>query len=122
MNASMELFSKLNDYLERRITLWDLESWLAPRLPIFLDAPDSVVGRMAGAIELCIAELQDGLKSERTVKQVLKRYQEVQRTVWISPESSPQSNITTSATSTIPVGGLLSQLQVWNNELQEANA
>ena len=74
----------MNDYLSKRITLRELESWLVPRLRAYLDAPDSAVGRLAGAVELNMAELQAGLKSERTVRMALSRYVDAQKEVWTS--------------------------------------
>ena len=72
MSDSIEIFSKVNDYIERRITLWDLESWLVPRLPLYFEHPHSAVGQLASAIELCLAELQGGIRSERSVKTLLR--------------------------------------------------
>ena len=121
MNSSNELISKLDDYLRRRITLWELESWMAPRLPVLLDAPDSLAGRIAGAIELCFAELQGGLRSERSIRISLKRYQDMQKITWLRPVEEQQTNETTSASTSTVSGGLLSQLQVWNSEPLVAN-
>jgi hypothetical protein len=69
-----ELFSRLDDYLGKKITLCDLESWLVPRLPLFLDAPDSMAGRIAGAIDLSLNEYEDGLITENTLRKSLKQY------------------------------------------------
>ena len=121
MNSSNELISQLDDYLRRRITLSELESWVAPRLPVLLDAPDSVVGRIAGAIELCVAELQAGLRTERTIRSSLRRYQEIQEIRWSSPLGDQPQDATTSASTTIPAAGLLSQLYVWSTEPEGAS-
>lgn len=95
MSGSIEVFSKLNDYLERRITLWDLESWLVPRLPIYLAIPESAVGQLVGTIELCLAELQVGLRSERSVRALL-RGRLPTKTIW-APYTDVQSEDTTSS-------------------------
>lgn len=56
MSVSSEIFSKVTDYTERRADLRELESWLA------------------GLVELCLAELHAGLRTERSVKTRLSRY------------------------------------------------
>lgn len=117
MNASLELFSMLDDYLSRRITLRDLEAWLAPRLPMCFDAPDSAIGRLAGAIELGLAELQAGLRSERSLRTALSRYRDAQQVKWFSFPNDQPDNVSSSAMSEpTEVVGLLSQIQVWNSE------
>ena len=117
MLASTDLIKKLDDYLKKHIPLWELESWLVPRLPMYLDAPDSECGRLAGAIELCLAELQAGLKSERTMRSSLARYLATQQITWYSSEREHQTDTTTSASSDVnSFAGLLSQLQFWSNE------
>ena len=117
MNATIELFSKLDDYFDRRINLRELETWLAPRIPMFLDAPDSVVGRITGAIELTFAEVQSGMRNERSARTALSRYHTMQRITWLKDTNKTSAVSTSSAaTQSIPVVGLLSQLQIWNNE------
>lgn len=71
MSTSIEIYSKVSEYLARHITLRELESWLVPRLPICLANPDSAVGRLAGVVELCLAELQAGIIAERSVRKRL---------------------------------------------------
>lgn len=107
----------LDDYLSRRITLADLESWLVPRLPMCLDDPDSVTGRLAGAIELSLAELQAGLRSERSIRMALSKYRDAQQVKWFSLPSDQPNDVSSSATSEpIRLVGLLNQIQVWNSE------
>lgn len=100
MNPSTELSSRLMDYLERRISLGELESWVAPRLPVFLDSPDSEAARLAGAIELSCAELGDGLRSERSIRLSLRRYCAQQKVRWVVPSSEPEKSTTESGAST----------------------
>jgi hypothetical protein len=70
-STSIEIYSKVSEYLARHIALRDLESWLAPRLPIYLEHPDSAVGQFAGVVELCLAEHHAGIIAERTVRKRL---------------------------------------------------
>ena len=116
MNSSTELFSKLNEYLDRQISLSDLESWLVPRLPVLLDAPDSLCGKIAGAIELCLAEICDGLKTERGVRASLARYRDSQENPWLIPESAGSTEETSSMTSAFTDEALLTQSLVWYSE------
>jgi len=74
MFASVELTTKLKEYLEGQITLWDLESWLVPRLAYFVHNLDSSEAKLAGTIELCLSELRAGIRSERSVRTLLSRH------------------------------------------------
>jgi hypothetical protein len=71
MSTSIEIFSKVNEYVEGRINLREMEYWLANRLPIYLLNPDSTAAGLAGAIELGLAEIQAGIRSERSLKRLL---------------------------------------------------
>ena len=68
MSTPTEIFSKTCDYLEGRMSLADLESLVASRLPAYVSDPESPAGQLAGLIELCLAELHDGLRTERSIK------------------------------------------------------
>lgn len=118
MSDSIEIFSKLNDYIQRRITLWDLESWLVPRLPLYLQNPESAVGQLASAIELCLAELQAGLRSERGIRTLLARHLKVTPTIW-APYSEAQPEDITSSTNAEPL--VTDQSLSWSIALQVVN-
>jgi hypothetical protein len=100
MSTSIEIYSKLSEYLARRITLRDLESWLVPRLPIYLENPDSAVGQLAGVIELCLAELQAGIIAERSVRGRLLRYAPRESLIWLKYPNESQDDVHTAASST----------------------
>jgi len=113
MSGSIEIYSKLGDYIQRRITLWDLESWLVPRLPIYLENPESAVGQVASAIELCLAELQAGLRSERSISPLLAGHLKTTPILWTRyPEAQPE-DITSSAN--------VNQSQSWSTSLAVVN-
>jgi len=123
MYTSMEIFAVLNDYLERRITLWDLESWLIPRLPLYLQNPDSTAARLAGTIELCLSELQGGIRTERGIKKLLSQ-QATPEPIYLRPYPSYSS--VDEATSSTPVMepasfGWFDPSQVWSTGLRVAN-
>lgn len=120
MYTSLEIFEKLNDYLARQITLWDLESWLIPRLPLYLQNPDSPAGRLAGTIELCLSELQGGIRTERSIKKLLSQ-QATPEPIYLKPY--PEHTIANEATSSTPVVeptnfGWFGPSPVWSTELQ----
>lgn len=73
MASSMEIFSKVADYTQGRMSLQELESWLAPRLSMHMINLESEDARLAGLIELCLAELHDGIRTERGIKARLRR-------------------------------------------------
>lgn len=117
MNTSIELLRTLDDYLKRRITLQELESWVVPRLPILLDAPDSSVAQLAAAVELYLAEFHSGIRTERSVRVALSRCLALERKEWFLYPSEQERSVTSSA-STVPIElpVLLSQLRVWRSE------
>jgi hypothetical protein len=71
MSTSIEVFAKVQDYVDRRITLHELESWLVNRLPTYLSNPNSAAAELVGVIELGLAEIQAGIRSERSFRKLL---------------------------------------------------
>lgn len=96
MSSADQLYSKLGEYLERRSSLRDLESWLAPRLPVYLDSPASAAGQTAGAIELLLSELADGIRTERSLRMALKRYTASQLVAWFRYTDDASESVTSS--------------------------
>lgn len=123
MIASIELLSKISDYLDGRITLWDLERWLVPRLPAYFQNLDSSDAQLVGIVELCLAELQAGIRTEAEIRHLLSQRIPSQSVVWTQyPASSSKSE----AATTTPVGnamswGCLDPSQSWNSEFQEVS-
>ena len=72
MSTSIEVFAKVQDYVDRHITLHELESWLVNRLPAYLSNPNSAVAELVGVIELGLAEIQARIRSERSFRKVLR--------------------------------------------------
>jgi hypothetical protein len=117
MDTNLELSSKVQDYLRHRATLRDLESWLVPRLALYLDNPNSEAGQLAGAIELLLSEVHAGLRTERSLRAALRRYHTGLQTIWIRYPSVEAEDTATSSS----ISGLLrdSGLQlipqpIWN--------
>ena len=93
MIASVELITKIDDYVHGRISLRDIEVWVVPNLPALLDHPNSFSGRMACAIEQTLNEVSEGLKTERSAKRYLKKYFFEEKMTWSgdSTEASMES-------------------------------
>jgi len=122
MDTNLELSSLVQDYLRHRATLQDLESWLVPRLALYLDNPSSEIGQLAGAIELLLSELHAGLRTERSLRAALRRYHTQLRTIWIRyPSVQVEDTVTSSSTwGPLRSSGLpLIPQPAWNIEFQE---
>ncbi|MBI2885729.1 MAG: hypothetical protein HYY02_00820 [Chloroflexi bacterium] len=74
MATHFELVSKLHQYIQRRLKLRELESWLVPRLPMLLEEPESEIGKLTALVELCFAEFQAGIRTERSIRALLTRH------------------------------------------------
>ena len=76
---SIELYSKLKDFVEDRMTLAELEDWLAPRLQDFLGMPVGPKGTKdiaytASTVELCLAEVDCGIRTDQEMKSFLAEH------------------------------------------------
>jgi hypothetical protein len=69
---SLELREKILHYINKDITLEDLEDWLIPKLPIYIKSPDSTDSDIISALELGLAELSNGIRSEEELRTYLK--------------------------------------------------
>ena len=119
MSASLNIFSKVEDYREHRITLQELESWLVPRLPIFLSNPDSDVARLIGAVELCLAEFQAGIRTERGIRIYLTRHMPTTRIAWVPyPDESSEEQASSTFTTVGNDYTWSTQPQPWHNAPQ----
>jgi hypothetical protein len=74
MSTAIEIFSRVSDYIEREITLRDLESWLVYMLPVYLSKPDSAASELASMIELGLAEINAGIRSEQGLRRLLTQH------------------------------------------------
>ena len=123
MSTSLELDSKISDYIERRIALSDLETWLVPRLRLYLANPDSAAARLVATVELCLAELQDGIRTERGVRQLLARRVPEKSFHWFTYPDIDASEETAAAQIEIETTGLRwhDPSPAWNSELRVAS-
>lgn len=99
MTASIDIYSRVTDYIEHKITLREMESWVVSMLPIYLSNPDSDAAILASRVELGLAEIQAGIRTERGLRRLLA--QRIRNRI-ISPTSHPyktSDNITISSSS-----------------------
>lgn len=93
-----ELRNIVLELIDNRITTKDLEDWLVPRLPLFLSSPDSADADVVSAIELCLAEIDAGIKTEEVFREFMVKVLQEQTavlTLW-----------STNANQVIPVTGI----------------
>jgi len=118
MTSSIELTSKVYEYVNHKITLRELESWLVPRLQIFTTSPDSRVEILASAIELGLAEFHAGLRSTRGIRSLLSR-ELGNPIVWMPFGDQEAQDMTGSTAFSQPmVGAWASPSPIWNIESQ----
>ena len=74
MDLTSEIFSKVFQYLDGKISLEDIEDWLVPHLYEFLTLPPCSAAELAGIVELGLAEMSRGQSSEEDFRSLLKKY------------------------------------------------
>ena len=97
MSTSIEIYSKVGEYLSRTITLQELESWLVDMWPTFLQNSDSAVSELAAFIELCLSEINAGIRTERSLKTLLKQHPGVEAITLTSYPITSNIDMTSSA-------------------------
>lgn len=83
MNLTPEIFSKVFQYLGGKINVEDIEDWLVPHLYEFLTLPPCSASELAGVIELGLAELSIGQRSEHDFRAMLQEYIREHNTITI---------------------------------------
>ena len=74
MDLTSEVFSKVFQYLDGKISVEDIEDWFVPHLYEFLTLPPCGASELAGIIELGLAEMSNGQSSEEDFRSLLKKY------------------------------------------------
>ncbi len=64
---SSVLRDKILEYIQKRISVTDLEEWLVPQIPLLIADPDSAESDLVAAIELGIAEFEAGIRSDENL-------------------------------------------------------
>ena len=117
------LQQSLDSYLRGEISLVVLDRWMAPFLPVLMDAPDSAGARLAGAVELAAAEFSDGFRTERAIKQWLRAYRARQGIyVTVLNDGPTTSETRTSSSTRVAVPALLTFPLLSNTSLVGASA
>jgi len=60
---SSVLRDKILEFTQKRISISDLEEWLVPQIPSMISDPDSTEADLVAAIELGLAEFEEGIRS-----------------------------------------------------------
>jgi hypothetical protein len=74
MDLTSEIFRKVFQYLDGKISVEDVEDWLVPHLYELLTLPPSSASELAGIIELGLAEISNDQSSEEDFRSLLTKY------------------------------------------------
>jgi hypothetical protein len=74
MDLTSEIFRKVFQYLDNKISVEDIEDWFVPHLYEFLTLPPCGASELAGVVELGLAEMSNGQCSEEDFRSLLKKY------------------------------------------------
>lgn len=113
MDLTSEIFGKVFQYLDGKISLEDIEDWLVPHLYEFLTLPPCSASELAGVVELGLAELSIGQHSEHDFRAMLQEYIREHDTITIDmrpPE--PVCTGTSTDTTSIMFSAMSSEIRV----------
>jgi hypothetical protein len=123
MTTSIDIYSKVTDYIEHSIDLHELESWLVSMLPIYLLNPNSDAAVLASRIELGLAEINAGIATERLLRNRLKK--QFIRTPIKSQsypfEPSSEDTVCTASATEVPNLEWMNPSPSWSNVPQVVN-
>ena len=92
-----ELRDILTRFVSSELSVEQIEDWIVPRLATLIEHPDSANSQVAAAVELALAELSTGIRSEAEARSLVKEALDEQRLTWVEyPEGTAE--VTTSAT------------------------
>ena len=69
-----EIFDKIYQYLNREISLGDLEDWVAARFGLFVTLPQGDARDLYGTIELGLAEMSIGHRTEEEFRALVREF------------------------------------------------
>jgi hypothetical protein len=90
---SSNLREKILQYIELDISKTQLEEWFVPRLPVFLRYPESADADVVSAVELGLAEMTAGIRTEDNFRKFLRRVIQEQTAVATFFPPAPNSNV-----------------------------
>jgi len=70
---SLELRNKVYQFVDGAISATQLEEWMVARLRLFLESVESADADVVAAIELGLAEMSDGIRTEAQLRQFMKQ-------------------------------------------------
>ena len=74
MDITSEIFVKVYQYLNREIGLEELEDWIVPRSVLLLGLPHCTAYELAGEIDLGLAEMSSGQRTEDEFRALLREF------------------------------------------------
>jgi hypothetical protein len=88
--VSQELRDWIAKYIENEISLQELESWTVSRLPLLIRDPSSTDADLVAAIELCLAEFSEGIRTEDEVRSYLRQALQEHNIIYLHlPQTEP---------------------------------
>jgi len=69
---SPDLRDKLGQFLDGMLGIEELEEWIVARLRVFMEPPDTPDASVVAAIELGLAEMSDGIRSEAQFRDLMR--------------------------------------------------
>jgi hypothetical protein len=100
MNITSELYKRVIQYLNDEISVAEFEDWFLPNLGQIINLPDCPPRDLAGDIQLALAEMSSGNRTEAEMKYLLKGL--VESSDIVICESAPYS-VSTGTTNPIPI-------------------
>jgi len=98
---SDELRDMVIRYIDDQASLADLETWIVPRLPALISNPRSPDADLVAAVELALAELSRGIRSEPEVRSLIRKALQENISVWTDyPAQMGRSSASGSANET----------------------
>jgi len=72
MNITSELYRKIIQYLDGEISLTQFEDWFLPNFGRIISLPDCPPRELAGDIQLALAEMSNGDRTEAEMKGLIR--------------------------------------------------
>lgn len=89
MNITSELYKKIIRYLNDEISVTQFEDWFLPNFGRILNLPDCPPRNLAGDIQLALAEMSNGDRTEADLKSLVRDL--IERGDIVICESAPYS-------------------------------
>ena len=100
MDLTSEVFRKVFQYLDGKISVEDIEDWFVPHLHELLTLPPCSASELAGVIELGLAEMSSRQCSEDDFRSLLKKYIREHDTITIDMRPPELVSASSSASTT----------------------